>query len=239
VVTGPDTSGPVTYIPPTHPFIPSSGSHFVKTIRIVFCMLDETPDAVAAPTGRARNPRTHQAILDATVELLAEIGYQELSIERVAARAGVGKATIYRWWNSKSALVIEAMQHGMPLPVPPHTGDPRVDLRATIEGAARTFATTPAGATVRALAADIPRDPETAQRLRDFLRPRRDAAREVLHQAAAVGQLPADVDIETVIDLFVGAIFYRRMVRGVEVEEEMIEQLVSLILDGRLPRTGS
>jgi len=190
------------------------------------------------PTGRARNPRTHQAILDAAVELLAEIGYQELSIERVAARAGVGKATIYRWWNSKSALVIEAMQHGMPLAPPPQTGDLHADLRATVTAAAHTFTETPAGATVPALAADIPRDPATAERLRQFLRPRRDAAREVLLRAAAAAQLPADVDIETVIDLFVGAIFYRKLVRGLEIDDAMIEQLVLLILDGRLPRTN-
>lgn len=204
-------------------------------------MLNHTPEPVPAgqpSTGRVRNPRTHQAILDAAVELLAEIGYQDLSIERVAARAGVGKATIYRWWNSKSALVIEAMQHGMPLAPPPHTGDPRTDLRATIRAAAQTFAAGPAGPTVQALAADVPRDPATAQQLRQFLRPRWDAAREVLHQAAAVGQLPADVDIETVIDLFAGSIFYRKMVRGVEIDDAMIEQLVSLILDGRLPRTA-
>jgi AcrR family transcriptional regulator len=204
-------------------------------------MPNQSPDperSAAPPTGRARNPRTHQAILDAAVELLAEIGYQELSIERVAARAGVGKATIYRWWNSKSALVIEAMQHGMPLAPPPQTGDLHTDLRATVTAAAHTFTETPAGATVPALAADIPRDPATAERLRQFLRPRRDAAREVLHRAAASGQLPADVDIETVIDLFVGAIFYRRLVRGLEIDDGMIDQLVSLILDGRLPRTS-
>ncbi len=190
-------------------------------------------------TGRARNPRTHQAILDATVELLGEIGYQELSIERIAARAGVGKATIYRWWDSKSALVIEAMERGMPLGSPPHTGDPRTDLRATIQLAARTYASGTAGSTVHALAADIPRDPAAAERLRKFLRPHRDAAREVLHQAAALGALPADVDIETVIDLFVGAIFYRSMVRGVSVDDAMIDQLLELVLDGRLPRTGN
>lgn len=190
-------------------------------------------------TGRARNPRTHQAILDATVELLGEIGYQDLSIERVAARAGVGKATIYRWWNSKSALVIEAMEHGMPLAPPPHTGDPRTDLRAAIESAVHTYGATAAGSTVPALAADVPRDPATADRLRQFLRPRRDAAREVLHQAAAQGALPADVDIETVIDLFVGAIFYRSVVRRTPVDESMVNQLLELILDGRLPRTGN
>jgi AcrR family transcriptional regulator len=199
---------------------------------------DSAPSAPPPTTGRARNPRTHQAILDAAVELLAELGYQELSIERVAARAGVGKATIYRWWNSKSALVIEAMQHGMPLAPPPHTGDLHTDLRATVAAAAHTYSATAVGAAVPALAADISRDPATAERLRQFLRPRRDAARELLHRAAATGQLPADVDIETVIDLFVGAIFYRKLVRGIEIDDAMIEQLVSLILDGRLPRTG-
>jgi AcrR family transcriptional regulator len=188
--------------------------------------------------GRARNPHTHRAILDATVELLDELGYQDLSIERVAARAGVGKATIYRWWNSKSALVIEAMESGLPPSKAPHTGDPRADLRTTVEAVARTYAATTLGATVPALAADIPRDPVAAERLRKFLRPRRDVAREVLHHAAAVGQLPADVDIETTIDLFEGAIFYRRFVRGMEVDDAMIEQLVSLIMDAQLPRTG-
>lgn len=190
-------------------------------------------------TGRARNPHTHQAILDATVELLGEVGYQDLSIERVAARAGVGKATIYRWWNSKSALAIEAMEHGMPLTSPPPSGDPRTDLRDAIRSAAHTYTAGAAGSIVPALAADIARDPAAAERLRDFLRPRRDATREVLHQAAALGALPADVDIETVIDIFVGAIFYRSLVRGLAVDEVMVEQLLELILDGHLPRTGN
>jgi AcrR family transcriptional regulator len=189
-------------------------------------------------TGRARNPRTHQAILDATVQLLGELGYQDLSIERVAARAGVGKATIYRWWNSKGALVIEAMERGLPVEPSPHTGDPRADLRAAVQDAARTYSAGQVGSNVPALAADISRDPATAEQLRQFLRPRRDAAREVLHHAAAVGALPPDVDIETVIDLFVGAIFYRSLVRSTPVDAEMIEQLLELILDGKLPRTG-
>ncbi len=207
-------------------------------------MTDETPASPGStspptPTGRARNPHTHQAILDATVELLAEIGYQDLSIERVAARAGVGKATIYRWWNSKSALILEAMEHGMPLDTPPHTGDPHADLRSTIQTAAHMYADTAAGATVPALVADVRSDPAAAERLRQFLRPRRDAAREVLHNAAAVGTLPADVDIETVIDLYLGAIYYRKLVRGLDIDDRMIDQLVALVLDGRLPRTTS
>ncbi|MBS2962262.1 TetR/AcrR family transcriptional regulator [Actinocrinis puniceicyclus] len=194
-------------------------------------------DPPAPSTGRARNPRTHQAILDATVQLLGEVGYQDLSIERVASRAGVGKATIYRWWNSKSALVIEAMERGLPVELPEHTGDPRTDLRAAIQSAVQTYAVGQVGSTVPALAAEVSRDATGAEQLRQFLRPRRDAAREVLHQAAAVGTLPPDVDIETVIDLFIGAIFYRSLVRKLPVDAVMVEQLVELILDGRLPRT--
>ncbi len=191
----------------------------------------------APSAGRSRNPRTHQAILDATVELIAELGYQELSIERVAARAGVGKATIYRWWDSKSALVIEAMGHGMPLPGVPRTGEPRTDLREMIRAAVQLIVDSPVGSMLPALAADVPRDPATAERLRGFLRPRRDAAREILHQAAAQGLLPADVDIEMIIDLYVGLVFYRAFVSGHRVDDGTVDQLVDLIFDGTVPRT--
>jgi len=198
------------------------------------------PKEAAAPgppsAGRARNPHTHQAILDATVALLAEIGYQELSIERVAARAG---------WQGHHLPLVELQERAG------DRGDGARD--AARRGAAhRGSAHRPAGHH-RGRAAHLvghaggrhaarprrrhPRDPSTAERIRQFLRPRRDAAREVLHSAAAVGAVPADVDIETIIDLCVGTIYYRKLVRGVEVDDVLVEQLVSLILDGRLPRT--
>ena len=81
--------------------------------------------------GRPRSPRAQQAIVTATCDLLLEMGYERLSIEGVAARAGVGKQTVYRWWPSKSALVTEAVLEGR-LPIsgepPPDTGDLRTDL---------------------------------------------------------------------------------------------------------------
>ncbi|MDT4946970.1 MAG: hypothetical protein QOH14_3703, partial [Pseudonocardiales bacterium] len=69
--------------------------------------------AVAGANQRRRNARSHAAIVDATNQLLIEVGYGQLTIEGVAARAGVGKATVYRWWPSKAALAIEAMSRGL------------------------------------------------------------------------------------------------------------------------------
>jgi AcrR family transcriptional regulator len=200
-------------------------------------MTDDTGAQSRPATGRRRSTRTHQAILDTTIELLAEVGYQELSFERIAALAGVGKATIYRWWESKSALVVEALDARMSLAGVTRTGDPRTDLRAVIAAAADTHVATLVGATLPALASSIPDESPIAERLRQFLRPQRDSARQVLHHAAAVGVLPPDVAIEMIIDICIGAIFYRGLIGGHGAGEDMVEQLVALILDGRLPRT--
>jgi len=188
-------------------------------------------------TGRRRSARTHEAILEATMDVLAEGGYQELSIERVAMRAGVGKATIYRWWQGKSALVLEAIQSRAPFAEVVRTGDPRTDLRAVIQAAADAYATHVVGATLPALASSIAEDSSSSGLLWQFLRPQRDSARQILHQAAAAGAIPADVDIELVIDLCVGTVFYRALIGGNSVDEDMVEQLTSLVVDNRLPRT--
>lgn len=201
---------------------------------------DETIEAMPSDSsdqssGRRRSARTQEAILDATIEVLAEVGYQDLSIERVAARAGVGKATIYRWWDAKSALVIEALQSRAPLAETVRTGDARTDLRAVIRAAADAHVGDLVGATLPALASSIPDGSPVAEKLRRFLRPQRDAARQVLHHAAADGLLPADVDIELIIDICVGTVFYRRLFGGLDVDDPTVQSLTSLILDGRVP----
>lgn len=174
----------------------------------------------------------------ATIELLAEVGYQDLSIERVAARAGVGKSTIYRWWDGKSGLVVEALQSSTPLAEVARTGDACTDLRAVIRAAADGDVTDLVNATLPALASSIPGGSPAAERLHRFLRPQRDSARQVLHHAAADGLLPADVDIESVIDICVGTVFYRWLIGWHVVDDATVECLVSLILDGRMPRVA-
>lgn len=198
---------------------------------------EDTHEAEARPaTGRRRNTRTHAAILDATMELLAEVGYQDMSIERVAARAGVGKATIYRWWQGKGPLVLEALQSRVPLAAIALTGDPRTDLRAVIQVAADTYSADVVGAALPALASSIETDSPSGDLLCQFLRPQRDLARRILHHAAAIGAVPPDIDIELVIDLCIGTVLYRALIGGSSVDADMVERLTSLIVDSRLPR---
>jgi AcrR family transcriptional regulator len=197
-------------------------------------------DPVQRPTATARTPRrstrSHQAILDATTRLLTEVGYTALTIEGVAARAGVGKATVYRWWPSKGALVIEALSAALPPPPVTETGDLRHDLLTAVRAVVHTFARSPEGAVIPALAADLIREPEMAEQFRDqMIRPRRSAVVEILRRAADRGELPPDVDIGLLLDIYAGAVFYRVLVSGEPVTDLLAEQLVSLLIDGKTP----
>jgi AcrR family transcriptional regulator len=190
---------------------------------------------VTAPE-RRRSFRSHQAILAATAELLAEVGYTALTIEGVAALAGVGKATVYRWWPSKGALVIEAMSGQLAMPPFPETGDLRQDLLTVGRSIVQTLAHSPAGMVIPALAADLMRDPDMAERFRDrMVRPWRTAVTRILRRAADRGELPADLDTELLLDVYAGAMFYRVLVSGEPVTDLLPEQLVSLLLDGQMP----
>jgi AcrR family transcriptional regulator len=190
----------------------------------------------ATATERRRSIRSHQAILAATTQLLAEVGYTALTIEGVATRAGVGKATVYRWWPSKGALVIEAMSTALDMVPVPESGDLRKDLLAVGKGIVQTLAHTPAGTVIPALAADIMHDPEMAEQFRNqMIRPRRSAVTQILRRAADRGELPADLDIDLLLDVYAGAVFYRVLVSGEPVTDLLAEQLVSLLLDGRAP----
>ena len=187
-------------------------------------------------TASRRSARAHAAILTATTDLLAEAGYGALTIEGVAARARVGKTTVYRWWPSKAALVIEAVSLALPMPTQTDTGDLRHDLLIAVRRVVHAFARTPTGAVIPALAADVMSDPQLAEQFRDqLIRPRRSAVVEVLRRAAARGELPPDVDIDVLLDVYAGAVFYRVFVSGEPVTDRLAEQLVGLLLDGQLP----
>lgn len=197
----------------------------------------DLPDepAVIGPASR-RSARAHQAILTATTDLLADVGYGPLTIEGVAARAGVAKTTVYRWWPTKGALVIEAVSVALPMPAQPDTGDLRQDLLVAVRRAMHTIARTPTGAVIPALAADVMSDPQLAELFRSqLIRPRRSAVVEVLRRAAARGDLPRDVDTDLLLDIYAGVVFYRIVVSGEPVTDLLAEQLVDLLLTGKTP----
>lgn len=185
---------------------------------------------------RRRNARSHRAILDATTDLLAEGGYGLLTVEGVAARAGVGKATVYRWWPSKGALAVEAMSATLATPAPTETGDLRVDLLAAVQRVIQLLVRDPHGAIIPALVPDLVRDPVLAEQFRDqILRPRRSIVAGIVRRAVDRGDLPPDLDVELLLDVYVGAVFYRHVVSGEEVTDRLAEQLVGLLLDGKMP----
>jgi AcrR family transcriptional regulator len=121
------------------------------------------PKPPASPV-RRRSQRSHQAILSAATELLKENGYLGVSIEAIAASAGVGKQTIYRWWPSKADVVMEAVAFQLARDIPvPDTGSVESDLQAFLQRLFTVFATTGAGRTVAGLMAEAQTNPEFAQ----------------------------------------------------------------------------
>lgn len=185
--------------------------------------------------GRRRDQQAHHDIVEATISLLREQGYQRLSMDAVAARAGVAKTTIYRWWSNKAELVIEALDTGINLPPPLSTGNSRTDVRGVVQRIADAFGAPPLGEVLPALAVDLSQDPEALERLRVMLGPRRAASASVLLSAAGRGDLPHDLDTTVVLDMVAGAVLYRRLM-GRQPTPTFIDQLTDLILESKLPR---
>jgi AcrR family transcriptional regulator len=166
--------------------------------------------------GRPRSERATAAILGAARELLEERGLKALSVDAIAARAGVSKATIYRWWPSKAAVVMDAFLAGTGPRMPfPDTGSAREDLRRQLRSVIRLFNEPRTRGPFVALIAESQHDPELARALRErFIASRRAAAREVFARGQARRELRADLDVELAIDALYGALYYRLLVSG-------------------------
>jgi AcrR family transcriptional regulator len=168
------------------------------------------------PDASRRSERSRTAILAATRELISTIGYDNMSIESIAARAGVGKQTIYRWWPSKAAVVLETWAPEVhPRIEFPDSGDLAADLKTQLKlvidlGADPTF-----GPSFRALVAEGQHDPDLARQMVErIFGPRIAACKERLRKGQAAGQLRPDIDLDIAVDLFYGG-FYHRYLLGV------------------------
>jgi AcrR family transcriptional regulator len=161
--------------------------------------------------GRPRSRRAEAAILKATSELLAEEGLTAMTIEEVAGRAGVGKASIYRRWPNKAALALDAFVDDYLAGIPVRdTGTLRGDLLASARDWIRVVTRTPAGRTLAGLLAEALVDPALAEAWRDVVLHRmRDDRRAIISRATARGEIPAGVDADLILDLFYGALYHR------------------------------
>jgi AcrR family transcriptional regulator len=196
-----------------------------------------TPDAsTPAPRrGRPRSEKAHAAILTAAADLLLTRGLGAVSMDVVAERAGVSKATIYRWWPSKEMLALEALYHEWDTarPSPRDAGSLRADLLALLRPWIRRVRARPYGRVIASLIAEAQTDPAFAEQyLARFVEPRREPARALFRRAIERGEIPAGSDVEVVLDLIYGPIYHRLLHGHAALTDHFVQAVVDSALAG-------
>ena len=185
------------------------------------------------PDPQRRNASSHRAILEATWAEVLQKGYERLTIEGIAARAGVGKQTVYRWWPSKAAVLLEALNaRTQQTSTFPDTGDIVADLGSQLAGVA-TFLAGEGGSVHRAVLAAAQSDPDLASELRrQTIEPRTRACAQRLVKAQAAGQIRADVNPVDIVELVYGPLYYRMILGTRPMSGTDARQQLQRILDG-------
>ncbi|MBM7086162.1 TetR/AcrR family transcriptional regulator [Micromonospora sp. WMMD734] len=195
--------------------------------------MNPTADAPRSP-GRPRSIRADEAIIEATLDLLAEGSTIEtLSIEAIATRAGVGKATIYRRWPGKDALLLDALRRLKGVVAQPAGHSVRDDL-VLLVGAVGHNIDPRAERIMPCLVPEVNRSPDHFQLYQNIIEPRRKIMREVLRRGVAAGELRADLDIEVAMALLTGPMLVQRLMRWhPELDDRLLpEKVVDGVLDG-------
>jgi len=199
--------------------------------------MSETTESPRRMPGRPRSEASHQAIIQATLALLLEVGYGALTMEAVRDRAGVGKATIYRRWSSKEELVRDTIVFLHEDFAAPDTGSLRGDYEA-LAGAVRASASRGGAAMLMPrLLGESVHDPELFAIFRAHLvEPRRAALRSVLERAVARGEIRPGIDPELMVDLFAGPAVYRMLITGGDMAQMFsVEEQMDVLMNGLAP----
>ncbi|NJQ00136.1 TetR/AcrR family transcriptional regulator [Streptomyces zingiberis] len=193
------------------------------------------------PDHSRRKERSRQAILAAARALIAEEAYEKVTVEAIAARAGVGKQTIYRRWPSKSAVVFAALLalsegvDGQSVALP-DTGDLEADLKAVMRATAQEFADPSFDRLIRALNTEIANDAVLAAEYREKLaQPLDEAKKARLRGAQAVGQLRTDADLDLVLEVLYAPLFQRWLHRSGPLDAAYADSLVAVTLRAFAP----
>jgi AcrR family transcriptional regulator len=199
---------------------------------------DSKRSGITARPGRPRSATAHTSILAAALTLLRQKGYRSVTIEGIAAEAGVGKQTIYRWWPSIAAVILEAFaQYTADRIEIPDSGNVQSDLQVFLSQAFGVLSRE-SGQIVRGLMSEALLDPAFADAMRDiFIASRRSALREILTKGIERGELAPDADIELVIDLIYGPMWYRLLNNHAPLDVKFADQLSEMIA-GCLARHG-
>ncbi|MEU8674024.1 TetR/AcrR family transcriptional regulator [Streptomyces sp. NPDC048560] len=187
---------------------------------------------ITSPSSQRRSERSRKATLEAALELCTEKGYARVTIEAIAARAGVSKKTIYRWWPSKGAVMLEAFTEGLVVATPfIDTGDIAADLRTHICAAVRLLSTSPFGPAYAGILSEMHHDDVLAKAVReDLVEPRFACAVARLEQAQEQGQIPPDADLPLAVEMLYGPVYYRHVLRKPPQDEATVAALVAHVL---------
>jgi AcrR family transcriptional regulator len=197
--------------------------------------------APAKGPGRPRDPEADRAILQATIELLGEEGYEGLSIEGVAARAGVGKTTVYRRWRSKEPLVVDAIKRckSPEDPAPPRADESTRDaLVRVLNHFTRAMEPSESVRMMAGLIVEMSHNPELAEAVRtEILEHRRSFVFAILKRGIERGEIRQDVDVEVVADMLSGPVVMRVLLTGGAITPRLVRTVVDTMLDGIEPRS--
>jgi AcrR family transcriptional regulator len=186
--------------------------------------------ATTRPPGRPRSAGVDQALLDATIELAGEVGINGMSMDDLAERAGVSKATIYRRWPSKEALVLDALAHVIRPFDLVDTGSVRGDLDTYLRELGRRMQTGRTSDVLPDLISASARDAALRESLDEWVRHRRQPLNIIFGRAMQRGELAADTDLDTIIDALIGAFMYRRLLSHAPLDDAFVTRLLHAVL---------
>lgn len=203
-----------------------------------------TTNPAAAPLdvprlGRPRSELAHAAILDAAIALVREVGYDAVTIDAIAARAGVGKATVYRRWAGKETLVAEAIQRLMNDAMRvPDTGSTDGDVRALMRVTQGMYADSSTPLLLSGLVAAMARSSPIAEAVRSsFVARWQDSMRTVLARGIVRGDIGHDTNLDLALDLLSGPAFHRMLIGGRDIDDPFVRGVVDVVLRGLAPST--
>jgi AcrR family transcriptional regulator len=207
-----------------------SGSDLDRTIKSEF-------------RGRPRSEESEEAILAATIDLLSQMPLREISMEEIARKAGVGKATIYKWWPSRAYVALDAFLRKFNQSLPaPDTGSVRRDILEQLRSL-MVFYQSPTGRILGQFVAECQIDKEFASLFRErFLKPRREVIGVIFDRGVQRGEIDQKFDRELVLDLIYGPAIYRMIIGHAPLEVPIADEMVSILfggLDDRSPQRAA
>ncbi len=188
--------------------------------------------------GRPRDEEVRKRILNSAAQLLEDLCFEDITVDAIAEASGAGKATIYRWWPNKAAVLIEAFRERISQELPfPDSGDFRLDVRQLLHDFTEIIYKGRRGKVFRAFIAGAQADPEIAKAYREiWIAPRRAEAKKIFERHIAEGIADASLDPDLAVEMVFAPLYYRLLTGWGEITPEYLDQLVDTALRGYLAR---